>query len=190
MENNYYAIKTLLGPSVAESIAAYGGINHLLKAGKVEIQKVLRKKATIDKFMALTSVMDKNCFEDIKVVSSSRDAYNIIRPYYKEYDVEQFYVMYLNRANYFIKAIFMSKGSQAGTVVCAKQILKQGIMLNAAGMILVHNHPSGSLRPSDADIELTRKMKLAGQGMDLPVLDHLIITSDNACYSFADEGML
>jgi DNA repair protein RadC len=83
----------------------------------------------------------------------------------------------------------VSEGGQAGTVADPKKIFKMALDQNAAYIILCHNHPSGNLRPSDADIRLTRKMKEAGQLLDLPVLDHLII-GDEKYYSFADEGQM
>lgn len=190
MYSNYYVIKTLLGPTVAESIEAYGGVNKLLKSGSVEIKKVLKKKNTVEKFMALTHVMDKDYFEPITTIAHSKDAYNYIKEYYTDHDVEYFYMIYLSRSNAPIKAELISKGNQSSTVVCIKQILKKGIMLNAAGMIAVHNHPSGNLQPSDADRNLTFKIKTLAMEMDLPLLDHMIITSDNKWYSFADEGIL
>ena len=82
-----------------------------------------------------------------------------------------------------------SQGGLAGTVAYPKVIFQLALKANACGIILAHNHPSGNIKPYDADIRLTRKLKDAGQLLDLPVLDHIILTSE-AYYSFADEGIL
>jgi len=83
----------------------------------------------------------------------------------------------------------ISVGRKAGTICDPKVIYVTALKCNAASIVLVHNHPSGNLRPSQADIELTKKLKAAGQFLDLPVLDHIILTRD-AYFSFADEGMM
>ena len=83
----------------------------------------------------------------------------------------------------------VSKGGQAGTIADPKIIFNIALENHAASVILTHNHPSGNLKPSQADLELTRKLKSAGQFLDIPVLDHLIIT-DHGFLSFADEGLL
>lgn len=97
--------------------------------------------------------------------------------------------MYLNRANRVIGIHRHSTGGVAGTVVDTKQILAVALKSNASSLILCHNHPSLNLQPSQADLEITRKIKQAAQTMDLSLLDHLIITSEGY-YSFADEGVL
>jgi DNA repair protein RadC len=84
---------------------------------------------------------------------------------------------------------FISKGGQAGTVVDPKIIFKVALEHNAASLIVAHNHPSGNLKPSEADITLTKKLKQAGLMLDLPVYDHLIVT-DNGFLSMADEGLM
>jgi len=124
-----------------------------------------------------------------KQISSSRDAFEIFYPNFADNLYEEFWVLMLNRANRKIALLSVSEGGQAGTVADPKKIFKLALQHNAAYIIMCHNHPSGQLRPSDADVRLTRKMKEAGQMLDLPVLDHLII-GDEKYYSFADEGML
>lgn len=124
-----------------------------------------------------------------QVINSSRDAYELFYPYLADCLYEGFWVMFLNRANARMSINNISEGGQAGTVADPKKIFKMALGQNAASIILCHNHPSGNLKPSDADIRLTRKLKEAGQMLDLPVLDHLII-GDEKYYSFADEGML
>ena len=95
----------------------------------------------------------------------------------------------MNRANRILSRDKISSGGVAGTVVDAKLVFRRAIDQNASAIILVHNHPSGSRSPSQADLELTRKLVQVGKALDLLVLDHLIITN-GGYYSFADEGVL
>ena len=101
---------------------------------------------------------------------------------------EQFWVLLLNRANEVIRPQQISIGGVSGTVADPKMIFKAAIEHLASAIILVHNHPSGNLTPSQADKELTKKVKEGGKTLDIPVLDHLIF-SDNGYFSFADEGI-
>lgn len=121
-------------------------------------------------------------------VTSSSDAYQAIRPYLLDLSHEQFWILLLNRANEIIRPVQVSVGGVAGTVADPKIIFKSAIEYLASAIILVHNHPSGNLTPSQADKDLTRKVKEAGRLLDIPVLDHLIF-GDNGYYSFADEGI-
>lgn len=102
---------------------------------------------------------------------------------------EEFWIILLNRANEVLRTERVSVGGMSGTVADGKIIFRKALEFSAHGLILVHNHPSGQLRPSDNDRSLTKKMVEFGKYIDLPVLDHLIFT-DNGYYSFADEGML
>ena len=103
--------------------------------------------------------------------------------------VEHFKVMLLNRANRVLGMVTISTGGTAGTVVDIKLILATAIKANASSMILSHNHPSGNLMPSEQDKRLTNRVKDAGKLLDIPVLDHVIVTSEGY-FSFADEGVL
>lgn len=122
-------------------------------------------------------------------VSTSIDVYQSIASQYKDLNHEEFWILLLNRANRIISRHLVSKGGQAGTIADPKIIFNIALENHAASVILTHNHPSGNLKPSQADLELTRKLKSAGQFLDIPVLDHLIIT-DHGFLSFADEGLL
>lgn len=102
---------------------------------------------------------------------------------------ETFYIVLLNRANRVIGVSLVSQGGVAGTVVDAKLVFVTALKANASSLILAHNHPSGNLKPSQADIQLTKKLKQAGEVLDITVLDHLILTKDTY-FSFADEGMI
>ncbi|WP_337042712.1 RadC family protein [Emticicia sp. 17c] len=121
-------------------------------------------------------------------VTSSDDAYQAIRPYLMDLSHEQFWILLLNRANEVIRPMQISTGGVAGTVADPKMIFKSAIEYLASAIILVHNHPSGNLTPSQADKDLTRKVKDAGKLLDIPVLDHLIF-GDNGYFSFADQGI-
>jgi DNA repair protein RadC len=103
--------------------------------------------------------------------------------------IEEFLVLCLNRANRILGWAKISQGGLSGTVADPKVIFQVALKSNACSIILAHNHPSGNVQPSEADIQLTRKLKDAGVLLDLPVLDHLILTSEGY-YSFADEGLL
>ncbi len=122
-------------------------------------------------------------------VTSSKDVYNSIAPVLSDLLHEEFWVIYLNRNNEIIKQENISKGGVSGTVADAKIIFKRAIEVLASAIILCHNHPSGNLKASNADIQLTKKLKEAGAMLDLPVLDHLII-GEKDYFSFADESLL
>ncbi|GAB4050980.1 RadC family protein [Spirosoma litoris] len=122
-------------------------------------------------------------------VTCSRDAYNEMIPHLIDKPHEEFWILLMNRANEILRPVQISTGGVSGTVADPKLIFKQAIEHLASSMILFHNHPSGNLLPSQADKDLTKKLKDAGRLLDIPVLDHLIFT-DKAYYSFADEGIL
>ncbi|WP_242916262.1 RadC family protein [Pontibacter liquoris] len=130
-----------------------------------------------------TAAVAKTC------ITCSTDIYNYIKPQLLDLPHEEFWIILLNRANVVMKKESISSGGVAGTVADPKIIFKKALEQLASSVILVHNHPSGNLKPSAADISLTKKMKEAGQFLDLPILDHIIFT-DTDYYSFADEGML
>jgi len=102
---------------------------------------------------------------------------------------EEFWLLILNRANLVIKKEMISRGGVSGTVVDTKIIFKVAIENYASSIIICHNHPSGNLKPSEADIRITKNIKEAGKLMEIPLLDHLIV-AETGFYSFADEGML
>lgn len=122
-------------------------------------------------------------------ITCSRDAYNEMIPHLMDKPHEEFWVLLLNRANEVMRPVQISAGGVSGTVADTRIIFKQAIEHLASAIILCHNHPSGNLTPSQADKDLTRKLKDAGRLLDIPVLDHLIFT-DKAYLSFADEGIL
>lgn len=122
-------------------------------------------------------------------VTSSRDAFEILKQDLQDIPHEEFWVILLNRANRMIRKQQVSQGGVSGTVADPKIIFKNALDGLASGIILAHNHPSGNLTASQADIELTRKLRDAGKLLEIQVLDHVIIAGQKY-YSFADEGML
>ena len=103
--------------------------------------------------------------------------------------VEQFKVMLLNRANRVLGICTLTSGNVSGTIADPKQVFSVALITNSTYVILAHNHPSGSVTPSNADLILTARMKAAGDVLDLKVLDHMIVTTEGY-YSFATEGTL
>lgn len=124
-----------------------------------------------------------------KDITSSRDAFELLYPQVADCPYEQFWVLFLNKANRKLSIQCVSEGGLDSTVVDPKRIYKIALEENAANIILCHNHPSGRLFPSDSDIRLTEKIKRSGEFLDIKVLDHLIV-GDEKYYSFADEGKL
>ena len=122
-------------------------------------------------------------------VRTSSDAYNYIRGHLERLDREEFWILTLTRANRITAAECVSRGGTSATVVDIKLLMKMAVDRLASGIIAVHNHPSGNLRPSAEDDRLTRKIKDAAQLLDMRLLDHLIIGSEGY-YSYADQGSL
>lgn len=122
-------------------------------------------------------------------ISSSTDAYELIKPDLTDQPHEEFWLILLKRNNEVIRKEKVSFGGVAGTVADPKIIFKKALDSLASGIILIHNHPSGNIQPSEADIRLTRKLKHAGDLLDISIYDHIIFT-DHDYYSFADQSML
>ena len=125
---------------------------------------------------------------EFQKITSSKAVFEIMQPLIGELNHEEFWVLYLNNSNKVLHKSQLSKGGMTGTIVDVRIIFKTALEYNATSLILAHNHPSGKLQASNADIEVTKKLKLAGQQMDILVLDHVIIT-ENGFYSFNDEGI-
>ena len=125
-------------------------------------------------------------------VNTSLDVHRVLKSNWN-YEIiefiEEFKILLLNRANRVIGIVPISVGGTSGTIADPKVIFVSALKMNAASIILAHNHPSGNLKPSHSDIELTRKLKNAGQFLDLPVIEHIILSKD-AYFSFADEGLM
>lgn len=141
----------------------------------------------------LTLIQEETCIYESKI-TSSYDAYEFLKEIWDFGNIdlfEEFCVLYLNRANTVIGYTFVSAGGYSGTVADGKMIFSLALKTsNSSGLILAHNHPSGQLKPSGADEQLTKKLNEFGKLIDLPILDHIIITSTNGYYSFADDGKM
>lgn len=124
-----------------------------------------------------------------EIIKSSSDAYEILKPAMMDLSTEQFWLLLLNRANQVIKKIQISSGGVAGTVVDPKVIFKMALEHLSSSIILAHNHPSGNLKPSKNDLDITKKLCSAGETLEVKVIDHLII-ANTGYFSFADEGVL
>ncbi len=127
--------------------------------------------------------------ESKDMICSSSDAFRLIRSRLSGLKHEEFWIMIMNRANHLIGLHRVSSGGVSGTVVDSKLVFLKLLQFSASSVIFAHNHPSGNLKPSQADIKLTEKLRKAGDFLDIVVLDHLIL-SDEHYFSFADEGLI
>ena len=123
------------------------------------------------------------------VITTSTEVASYLQTLLKDRRHEVFGVVFLNRANKINHFEIISEGGITGTIADPRIILKKALEEDAVSIILCHNHPSGSLKPSKADVDLTTKIKEAAKYFDIKVLDHVII-ADDGYYSFADEGLL
>lgn len=170
--------------------------NDLDKLGKFQIQDFTAFKGVgpakaINLISALELGRRKKASESKKIpqIKSSKDIFELLSPSFEDLQHEEFHVVYLNRANKVIDIQKISSGGISGTVVDIRMLCKPALLMYASGVILSHNHPSGNLKPSHQDQQLTKKVKEALLLFDIQLLDHLIIT-DKAYFSFADEGIL
>ena len=125
---------------------------------------------------------------ELPQITSSKKAFEIMQPIIGELPHEEFWVLYVNNSNKVIYKAQISKGGITGTVVDIRMVFKIAFEHYATAIILCHNHPSGKLQASESDLQLTRKIKLAGQTLDVLVQDHLIIT-EFGYLSFKDAGI-
>ena len=131
---------------------------------------------------------EENPLELVKV-TSSKVMYQEMYPIIGKLAHEEFWVVYLNNANKIIFKAQLSKGGITGTIVDVRLVFKIALEQNAVAIVLAHNHPSGKLQASEADIQVTKRIKNAGLQLDISVLDHIIVT-EHSYFSFADEGIL
>ena len=169
--------------------------NDLNKLGKASINELSNFKGigeakAISIIAALEIGRRRNDFETKTpdTILSSKDAYNIMRRLLVDLNHEEFWIILVGRSQKVLAKELISKGGLSATVVDPKVIFGMALQHQSTGIIMVHNHPSGSLKPSQEDLHLTKKLSEAGKLLDIKVLDHLII-SDNGFYSFADEGV-
>ncbi len=168
-------------------------LNELAKLSISDLQKYkgIGEAKAISIVAALELGKRRNISEVIerKQIKSSKDIFEIFGQKLGDLPYEEFWLIILNRANKIIEMKRISAGGVSGTVTDIKIILKAAIEKTASGIIVCHNHPSGNIKPSSADINLTKKLKSACELVDISFLDHLIV-SYNQFYSFADEGVI
>jgi DNA repair protein RadC len=123
------------------------------------------------------------------LISSSKEAYLALAPLLMDLETEEFWILLLNQANRMIGREKISAGGLAITSVDSRVVFKKALECNATSIVLCHNHPSGNLRPSQSDLDLTQRMRKAGEQLEILVQDHLIV-SEAGYYSFADEGII
>jgi DNA repair protein RadC len=172
------------------------GKNNLPELGKLTVRELTKikgigeaKAVTIVAALEIGRRRQALAAREKPVVSSSADVALYLQTLLRDHRHEVFAVLFLNRANKINHFQIISEGGITGTVADPRVILKKALEEDAVNLILCHNHPSGSLKPSRADEELTKKIKEAATYFDIKVLDHLIV-SDDGYYSFADEGLL
>lgn len=170
--------------------------NNLNDLGKLSVKQLMAFKgigeAKAVSIAAALEVGRRRRGEDstkIKKIASSQDVYHILQPILGDLEHEEFWILFLNNSNKVLYKAQLSKGGITGTLVDVRLVMKQALQLGAVAIILAHNHPSGTLRPSAADKQITQKIKMASETLDIKVLDHLIITQ-KSYYSFADEKIL
>lgn len=168
-------------------------LNELARLTVKDLKKIKgigeAKAITIVSALELGRRRKETASEEKPRITSSQDTYDLLKSDLLDLPHEEFWVVLLNRANRVIRKYQVSSGGVAGTVADPKIIFKVALEELASGIILAHNHPSGNLNASQADIDLTRKMKESGKMLEIQVLDHLIIAG-RRYMSFADEGIL
>lgn len=170
--------------------------NQLSDLGKLSVKKLCEFKGIGPaKAVSIVAAMElgrrrrtEEALEKKKITSSA-SVFELMQPIIGELYHEEFWIIYLNNSNKVIEQLQLSKGGITGTLVDVRITLRKALEVGATSIILAHNHPSGTLKPSEADKQLTQKLKTAAQSLDIKVLDHLIVT-EKSYFSFADEGVL
>jgi DNA repair protein RadC len=170
--------------------------NNLNSLGKMSVAQLITFKGIGQaKAIAIVAAMElarrKRTAETAELfkINSSKSIFEMMQPIIGELPHEEFWIIYLNNSNKVLTKSQLSKGGITGTLVDVRLVYKTALEMGATGIILCHNHPSGSLSASEPDKLITRKMRLAGENLDIKVLDHVIVT-ETAWFSFADEGLL
>src|SRR5690606_36207277 len=169
--------------------------NNLNLLGKLSIQQLMNFKGIGEaKAISIAAALElgrrrrEEEVIELKKITSSKAVFDIMQPLIGELPHEECWVLFLNNSNKVIYKTQISKGGITGTVVDIRIVFKLALEHNATSIILSHNHPSGKLQASEADIQITKKIKEAGKNLDIQVLDHVIIT-EKSYYSFVDEGI-
>lgn len=170
--------------------------NNLNELGRVSINQLMEfkgigeaKAVTIAAALEMGRRRRGEEAQKITKIQSSKSVFDLLQPIMGELEHEEFWIVYLNNSNKVLHSAQLSKGGITGTLVDVRLVLKQALEFGSVALILAHNHPSGTLKPSNADKQITQKLKTAAEALDIKVLDHLIITQKEY-FSFADEGVL
>jgi len=183
--------------AVALSQRILASVNQNLNAlGKLSVAQLNKFKGIGDaKAIAIQAAMELGRrrraeeAEELQKITSSQTVFEIMQPIIGELSYEEFWIIYLNNSNKIIAKSQLSKGGITGTVVDVRLVFKTALELGAVGIILTHNHPSGTLQPSESDKQITRKLKTGGEQLDIKILDHVIVT-ESRYFSFSDDGIL
>jgi len=170
--------------------------NNLNELGKVSIKQLMKFKGIGEaKAVSIAAALEigrRRQNEKVIVkaqILGSQAVFDLLQPLLADLPHEEFWIVYLNNSNKVIHKAQLSKGGITGTLVDVRLVIKQALELGAVSLILAHNHPSGALKPSEADKKITNKLQKASESMDIRVLDHVIITQ-NKYYSFADNNLI
>lgn len=170
--------------------------NNLHQLAKLSVEELMQFKGIGEaKAISIVTALElgkRKQYGEIQInpkINSSRDAYKIMHPILSDLQHEEFWVLYLNNSCKVVAKHQVSKGGFTATIVDIRLLFKRALELSAVGLVVCHNHPSGKLKPSSADIQITKKIKEAGETLDIKLLDHLILT-EKTYFSFADEGVL
>jgi len=170
--------------------------NNLNELGKLSIKDLMKFKGIGEvKAISIVAALElgkrRKMSEIIekKQINSSNDVYELFVSTLGDLPHEEFWILFLNRSNRIIHQMKLSQGGVSGTIIDIRIVLKHAIEKLASGIILCHNHPSGNIKPSQNDIEITKNLRDASRIFEMSVLDHLIVC-DGKYFSFADEGML
>lgn len=197
--SNIELISSIIGGDPLKALAtarkiflhANQSLNELAKMPIFELQIASGLSANkCAQIIASIELGRRHQLETVSSKSAIRSSHDIFEMFYNKFSdlpVEEFWVAFLNKANIVVAHTRQSIGGISGTVVDVKIILKEALYRNASAMILMHNHPSGNLKPSDADLSITKKLKEAATSLDIMLLDHVIM-GDKSYYSFADNG--
>jgi DNA repair protein RadC len=180
---------------VSKKILAQGknNLNELAKLSIKELMKIKgigeAKAITIVAALELGRRRKESDTQEKPQITTSQDAYDLVKGDLIDLPHEEFWVLLLNRAHRVVKKKRVSEGGVSGTVADPKIIFKLALEELASGIILAHNHPSGNNTPSQTDIDLTKKIKESGRFLEIQLLDHIIVAG-NKYFSFADEGLI
>ncbi|MBN2167360.1 MAG: DNA repair protein RadC [Marinilabiliaceae bacterium] len=171
--------------------------NNLSNLGRCAVDDLKNRFHGIGEAKAITIVAAlelgrrRNLSENLKPsqIKTSKEVYDLFHPIINDLSHEEFWILLLNNSNKVIAKHKISQGGIAGTIIDVRLIMKRAVDNMATSIILCHNHPSGNLQPSQADINITKKLNDAGKILDIPILDHIIV-ADNRYFSFADEGLM